>query len=150
MHLGTSNAKPRLQQELKVESARTRSRLGRGGHQSAVRQPKGPVQLWAAFYCRNADPGWSFCTEHQVPTYQRDLQNLLQQEVFSMQRCCAGTNFHTALVCGVYQRPVLAQSDALNELFYLQQVTASSRGIRAAQQSSPAALLLKRITVGIH
>lgn len=43
-----------------------------------------------------------------------------------------------------------ARSYALNELFYLQQVPASSRGIGAAQQSSPAATLLRRVTVGIR
>lgn len=50
---------------------------------------------------------------------------------------------------GSCQELYTAWSYALNELFYLQQVTASSRGIRLAQQNSPAAMLLKRITVGI-
>lgn len=73
--------------------------------------------------------------------------------------CCTSTDFHTALVpasrwclpeTSSCQEPYAAQSYALNELFYLQRVTASSRGIRVAQQSSPAAPLPKRITVGIH
>ena len=61
---------------------------------------------------------------------------------FQLLRCLPETNS-----C---QELYTARSYALNELFYLQQATASSRGIRVVQQSSPAATLLKRITVGIH
>lgn len=73
-----------------------------------------------------------------------------------MQHCGAGAGFRTALAPALFTREQLppraahSPSHAFNELFYLQRVTASSRGMRVARQSGPAAALLRRITLGIH
>lgn len=100
MHLGTSDAKPQTTTGYEGGSSRNKELLGNTWASVCNETARRASTAWAAFYCRNADPGWSFCPEHQVPTSQHDHQNhqVLQQEEFSMQHCCAGTDFHTALV----------------------------------------------------
>lgn len=147
------------EKECKNQTAVGMSCWGAVGHQSAVRQPEGPGQLWAASYCRNATQGGLSA---------QSIKFLLSNMISRASRCFSRrSSAHTAvqtqtstqlwvqlLWClpGISSCQELhtAWSYALNELFYVLRVTASSRGIGAAQQSSPAATLLKRITVGTH
>lgn len=131
-----------------------------GGHQSAPRQLEGPVQLGQPFTAEMLTQGGLSAQNIKFP-----LTNMITRTTRCFSRryltCHTAVQAQTStqlrfqlLWClpetESCQELYTAQSYALNELFYLQQVTASSRGIRVAPQSSPAAMLLKRITVGIH
>nr|XP_047926673.1 uncharacterized protein LOC106047521 isoform X2 [Anser cygnoides] len=121
----------------------SRLRCWRGGTAGGSPQP-GFGEVWGSLLHTNTDPGGSCMTfralSSHLPTHLQSRRVL--QQVFNTQ-----TSFHTAPVTAlgvfardqVLPRAIATRGCALNELFYRQQVTASSSAARAAQQSRPAA-----------